>query len=68
MVDGRTDTDGHNQPVAGASGVSPFRAGAERRRRDSVLTRRSQRLATRGHWEPSDDHRLPMVGERRDAG
>ena len=40
MVGGRPDTDGHNQPGAGASGVSPVgRSGAEeaRQRLDAPL-------------------------------
>ena len=44
VVDGRPDTDGHNQRATGASGVS---AGPARRRRASALTRRSQRPSTR---------------------
>ena len=45
VVDGRTDTDGHSQPGAGAGGVSPVGAGAEEARSD--LTRRPQRLHAR---------------------
>ena len=68
MVDGRSDTTGHNQPRAGASDVSSAKgcSGAEEAR--SALTRRSQRLSTRVRWSRPDEHRPRTAGLRFDAG
>ena len=60
VVDGRTDTDGHNQPGAGASGVSPLGAGAEeaRQRLDTPLAEASCARSR----EPPDEHRPRAAG------
>ena len=56
VVDGRTDTDGHNQPGAGASGVSPLgrsASGGGAQRLDTTLAE-----AISAHsLEASDEHR-----------
>ena len=68
MVDGRTDTDGHNQPRASArGGSSPWgRSGAEEacQRLDTPL---AEAIRARSR-EPSDEYRPRTAGKQFDAG
>ncbi len=66
-VQGRTLAFGHNQPEAGASGVSPLgrsASGGGAQRLDSPLV---EAIHARSP-EPSDEHRPRTAGQRFDAG